>query len=71
MERTRQAERHPGHHAYVGLFGMVNVHTGDFFRQPASQCKTADFQRFLMAILERYEGKRVILVIDNARIHKA
>ncbi|MCP1357029.1 transposase [Aneurinibacillus migulanus] len=50
---------------------MVNVHTGDFFCQPASQCKTTDFQRFLMTILERYEGKRVILVMDNARIHKA
>jgi transposase len=24
-----------------------------------------------MTILERYEGKRVILVMDNARIHKA
>ncbi|MED0708873.1 IS630 family transposase [Aneurinibacillus aneurinilyticus] len=60
-----------GHHAYVGLFGMVNVHTGDFFCQPASQYKTADFHRVLMTILERYEGKRAILIMDNARSHKA
>lgn len=59
------------HHAQVTLFGTVDIHSGDVFCTTASSCDAASFLLFLKKVVTRYAGKFVIMIIDNARIHRA
>ncbi|MBN6189282.1 IS630 family transposase [Aneurinibacillus sp. BA2021] len=60
-----------GHHASVTLSGVVNVLDGDVFCTQAEQCNAETFHSFLENVLERYANKTVVMVLDNARIHRA
>lgn len=60
-----------GHHASVTLFGAVNVLDGKVVVQQASACNTGSFLEVVQRILQTYQGKYVLLVLDNARIHHA
>jgi transposase len=60
-----------GHHVQVTLFGTVDMHTGDVFCTTADSCNAASFLEFLKKVMKRYANKRVIMIIDNARIHHA
>jgi transposase len=60
-----------GHHASVNLFGAVNALDGDFFCMQATRCNAQAFERFLAFTLQRYPDKKVIMVLDNSRIHHA
>ncbi|MCM3735190.1 IS630 family transposase [Bacillus cytotoxicus] len=60
-----------GHHASVTIFGTVNAQTGEVVHQTASSCKQEDFLSFLSYVLKQYEDKFVVMVTDNARIHKS
>jgi transposase len=59
------------HHASVTLFGAVNVLNGKVITQQALACNTESFLEFVKRILQTYQGKYVLLVLDNARIHHA
>lgn len=60
-----------GHHASTNLFGAVNTLNGDFLCMQATRCSVRTFQLFLMLTLQRHPGKKVIMVLDNSRIHHA
>ncbi|MDG5755679.1 IS630 family transposase [Ectobacillus antri] len=60
-----------GHHAYVTVFGTVQVGTGKIVTSIASEGKKEQFLAFLQLLLEEYKGKFIILVIDGAPIHRS
>ena len=56
----------------VACFGAVNLRTGQFVRRICKVFNAATFQRFLAQLLRyRTRGRRIILVLDNARYHHA
>ncbi|WP_110114982.1 IS630 family transposase [Bacillus sp. CGMCC 1.16541] len=60
-----------GHHASVTLFGTVEAGTGEVVTTMTSSAKKEAFITFLQHLLEKYEGKFIIMVTDNAPIHKS
>ncbi|MEP7359335.1 MAG: IS630 family transposase, partial [Anaerolineales bacterium] len=59
----------PGQNAKRGIFGALNVRTGEWFYQLADHKRTADFIAFLTQLLLAYPTGRVYLLLDNASIH--
>ena len=56
----------------VACFGAVNLRTGQFVRTICKVFNAVTFQRFLAQLLRhRRQGRRIILVLDNARYHHA
>ncbi|WP_342413235.1 IS630 family transposase [Anoxybacillus suryakundensis] len=61
-----------GHHATVSLLGGVNIETGEFHRMETNQCNAQAFLQFLQyTFLDQYPDKHVVMVLDNAKIHRA
>lgn len=59
----------PGQNAKRGIFGALNVRTGEWFYQLAAHKRTADFIAFLTQLLVAYPAGRVYILLDNASIH--
>ena len=59
----------PGQNAKRGIFGALNVRTGEWFYQLAAHKRTADFIAFLTQLLAAYPTGRVYVLVDNASIH--
>jgi transposase len=56
----------------VACFGAVNLRNGQFVRRICQVFNAATFQRFLTQLLRyRTPGRRIIVVLDNARYHHA
>ena len=56
----------------VACFGAVTLRTGQFVRTICKVFNAVTFQRFLAQLLRhRTQGRRIILVLDNARYHHA
>lgn len=56
----------------VACFGAVNLRTGQFVRRISKVFNAATFQRFLKQLLcHRKRGRRMVVVLDNARYHHA
>lgn len=56
----------------VACFGAVSVRTGQFVRRIDKVFNAMTFQRFLTQLLRyRRRGRRMIVVLDNARYHHA
>lgn len=56
----------------VACFGAVNLRTGQFVRSICKVFNAVTFQRFLTQLLcHRTQGRRIIVVLDNARYHHA
>lgn len=60
-----------GHHASVTLFGAVQAGTGKIVTSTTSSSKKEQFITFLRLLLQEYVGKFIILVADNAPIHRS
>ncbi|WP_244411282.1 IS630 family transposase [Parageobacillus thermoglucosidasius] len=60
-----------GHHATVSLLGGVNIETGEFHCMETNQCDAQAFLQFLQYTLDQYPDKHVVMVLDNAKIHRA
>ncbi|WP_245842306.1 IS630 family transposase [Parageobacillus galactosidasius] len=60
-----------GHHATVSLLGGVNIKTGEFHCMETNQCNAQAFLQFLQYTLDQYPDKHVVMVLDNAKIHRA
>jgi len=59
----------PGQNAKRGVFGALNVRTGEWFYQLAAHKRSADFIAFLTQLLVAYPNGRVVVLVDNASIH--
>ncbi|MDA1073640.1 MAG: IS630 family transposase [Proteobacteria bacterium] len=56
----------------VACFGAVNLGNGQFVRMMCPVFNAATFQRFLKRLLRQHRpGRRMVLVLDNARYHHA
>ncbi|OKL36747.1 IS630 family transposase [Domibacillus mangrovi] len=60
-----------GHHAYVTVFGTVEVGTGKIVTSITSKGKQEQFLEFLQWLLKEYKEKFIILVIDGSPIHRS
>lgn len=56
----------------VACFGAVSLHSGQFVRMMCTIFNAATFQSFLKRLLrQQTPGRRMMLVLDNARYHHA
>jgi hypothetical protein len=56
----------------VALFGAVNLRLGQLVTQPESKFDGLSFGRFLRHLLRhRAQGRRLVLILDNAPYHHA
>jgi len=59
----------PGKNEKRVVYGGVDYKTGDFTYTIAATKCGAEFLVFLLALLKRYAGQKIILVCDNGRFH--
>ena len=56
----------------VACFGAVSLRTGKFIRAMCEKFDAVTFESFLKKLLRhRSRGKRMVIVLDNARYHHA
>ncbi|MBB5324207.1 DNA-binding transcriptional MocR family regulator [Anoxybacillus tepidamans] len=60
-----------GKHQGVKLIGTLNYETGDVFWIEEERYDAETFLRFLQLVLERYPTGKIVMILDNARIHHA
>lgn len=60
-----------GKHHGAKLIGCLNYETGEMLCQVKEAYDAVAFQEFLLYILRQYPKTRVVMVLDNARIHHA
>jgi hypothetical protein len=59
----------PGRNEKRVVYGGVDYRTGDFtYTLAATKCGV-EFLAFLVVLLKRYVGRRIILICDNGRFH--
>ncbi len=61
-----------GQHMGVGLFGVLDYKRGNIIVDVAEQLNAQAFQAFLeSSVLPAYKGKKIIMILDNGKIHHA
>jgi len=60
-----------GKHHGVKLLGILNYETGEVFCQEEEQYNAKVFLSFLKKVVEKYPTGRIVMILDNARIHHA
>ena len=60
-----------GKHQGVKLIGTLNYETGEIFCIEEEKYDAEVFLRFLEKVLAHYPNGKIVIVLDNARIHHA
>jgi transposase len=60
-----------GQHRGVKLIGALDYETGDIFCIEEEKYDAEIFLKFLKLVLDKYPNGKIIMVLDNARIHHA
>lgn len=60
-----------GKHWGAKLIGTLDYESGEVFCLQEEQYTAKEFLSFLERVLEKYEGDRIVMILDNARIHHA
>lgn len=60
-----------GKHWGTKLIGTLDYETGEVFCVQETQYTAVEFLSFLEKVKDKYEGKRIVMILDNARIHHA
>lgn len=60
-----------GKHQGLKLIGTLNDETGEVFCIEKECYDAETFLRFLQLVLERYPTGKIVMILDNARIHHA
>jgi transposase len=60
-----------GKHEGVKLVGYLNYETGEVYCEEHKKYDAKVFLRFLERTLGRYSAGKVVMILDNARIHHA
>ena len=60
-----------GRHQGVKLIGTLDYKTGEVICVQEEQYTAVEFLNFLEKIVEHYVNERIVMVLDNARIHHA
>ena len=53
------------------FFGCVAPHTGEVVAKRADRGNAKSFKRFLLKVLRRFRGRKVIMFLDNVKYHHA
>lgn len=59
----------PGQNAKRGMFGALNLRTGEWFYQLVAHKRSTDFIACLTSLLVAYPTGRICVLVDNASIH--
>ena len=59
----------PGQNAKRGVFGGLNVRTGEWFYSITARKRGVEFIAFLTALLTTYPAGTIYVIVDNASIH--
>lgn len=59
----------PGQNAKRGVFGALNLRTGEWFYHLADHKRSVDFLAFLATLLVAYPIGKIYVLVDNASIH--
>ncbi len=60
-----------GKHRGVKLLGTLNYETGEVFCVEEEQYDAIVFKGFLEKVLDHYPTGKIVMILDNARIHHA
>lgn len=60
-----------GKHEGVKLVGILDYETGDVYVEEHKSYNAEVFLKFLKHVLEKYPDGKVVMVLDNAKIHHA
>jgi len=60
-----------GKHHGVKLLGTLDYESGEVFCIEEEQYDACVFLKFLETIVSRYDGQRIVMILDNAKIHHA
>jgi transposase len=61
-----------GHHAGVGLFGVLDYLNGRVLCQPSAELNTQAFEHFMETqVIPAYKNKHIFMILDNSKIHHA
>ncbi|WP_025682277.1 IS630 family transposase [Paenibacillus maysiensis] len=60
-----------GKHWGAKLIGTLDYESGEVFCIQEEQYTAKEFLSFLERVLEKYKGDRIVMILDNARIHHA
>ena len=55
----------------MSVFGAVNIRTGEFAGMMSDVFNAITFLRFLTVLMKRGKGKKMQIILDNARYHHA
>ncbi len=59
----------PGQNAKRGIFGGLNLRTGEWLYQITARKRSVEFLAFLAMVLTAYPAGPIYVIVDNARIH--
>lgn len=60
-----------GKHWGAKLIGTLDYETGEVFCVQEEQYTAKEFLSFLEKVLDKYDGEKIVMILDNARIHHA
>ncbi|SPF52236.1 transposase (fragment) [Candidatus Desulfosporosinus infrequens] len=60
-----------GKHLGVKLVGTLDYETGEIFCVEEERYDASVFLEFLKKIIVKYPGQRIVMILDNAKIHHA
>ena len=60
-----------GKHRGAKLIGCLNYETGEILCQEKETYDAVAFQEFLLHVLNHYPEGKIVIILDNARIHHA
>lgn len=60
-----------GKHQGVKLVGTLDYETGEIFCVEEERYDAPVFLEFLKKVLAKYSGQRIVMILDNAKIHHA
>lgn len=60
-----------GKHWGAKLIGALDYETGEVFCVQEEQYTAKEFLSFLEKVMVKYKGQRIVIILDNAKIHHA
>ncbi len=60
-----------GRHWGAKLIGTLDYETGEVFCVQEEQYTAKEFLSFLEKVIAKYHGERIVMILDNAKIHHA
>lgn len=60
-----------GKHEGVKLVGFLDYETGSVYVEEHKKCDAEVFLGFLKTVLQKYPSGKIVMILDNAKIHHA